>query len=148
MLKKRYRVIIDVDVTVADLSAEAVRGQRRARIAAAMTQGFRSDAFIPSEPDLRRQRVLLEALLADSRALDAWLRHDALTTVAYTFEELVPDFDCDSVLERVVERLPPAERQEYRELLASGDWYDVSDEFFGAFKAAVRRYFVSEVPTA
>jgi hypothetical protein len=148
LLTRRYRITIDVDVTVEDVRLDEDCAWVQAQPLASSENGLRSEVSFEEKLALERQRQLLMALLANAEPLDAWLRDEALRCVAYEFEEVVPDLDCEALLEPVVEQLPRQHRNEYRAGLAAGDWYDDSNEFFRAFKSRIRHYFVAEVAPA
>jgi len=146
MLNKRFRVVIDVDVTVRDLTLDAALEAHRERALNCASCGLGCEMPIPTAESIERQKRLLDALMLHPQALAEWLRHDALRCIVDDFEPLVPLLDYEPLLKPAIESLPPRERHQYRQAMAAGDWIDMSDELFDTFSATIARYYVVEDP--
>jgi hypothetical protein len=147
MLRRKYRVSIEVDVMVEDLTRENLN---RLHIERCVRDGSVpwADAEGVEDEALARQSALLAAFLKQEDDLDAWLQGEALFAIVTGIDEAVPPLDSPSLLRNAIEALPPAYRHKYREAVHREEWIEMSGEFLELFDARITGYSVSPVEAA
>jgi hypothetical protein len=148
MLTKRYRVIIDVDVDVMDITAEQIEQQNAERETRARESGWFDDVELPAPPafDLAPLQDLQQRLLSEPAMLDEWLKHEVFAELlAGTLEDFVYEFKEEEFLKKIVERLPPRSRHRLREAIARDTTVEELEPFWNSFKATPKALRIAEI---
>lgn len=134
MIRKRYRVTVDVDVDIHDITFERAQAREAEREAARLAEGrlLETEPRIPVREDIDACRALQLEFLKDTALLDTWLREQVLTdTVHELYETAEMSGRQTHELMPAIERLPPWARHWWRETMsAEDDLGERVDEFY------------------
>ncbi len=152
MLRKRFRVMIDVDVSLLDLTVERIRDTRvqaaRARETEALSVSFDALPYsVPTEEELLPQRQLLDVLLASSEQLDFFLKRAVIWDLDWGIvDDKTLGVDDDDLLHTLIDQLPAASREHFRDAKARDEFIDSTQDFFEAFQTEIVSLKVAEIP--
>lgn len=145
MLKRRYRVVIECEVTVSDLTPQGVKA-RHAEFHQRWVERFGGKGLyeppereLPPEQVLEDQRLLQEALLASPELLEDWIIDGIATCFSdLELEGFDGELDSSTALLPAVEKLPPRQRHLFREAIAQGRLVEIAGEFYDSFESKQR----------
>jgi hypothetical protein len=125
-IRKRYRVTVDIDVNVDELTMDEARARVARQNAAVLSEGFDLGKgalqAAPDERDVAAIRALQHELMRRPDALDRWLRQSVEVALLSRWDETtLATEDEETLLRPVVERLPPPYRHWWRQTLYSDD---------------------------
>jgi hypothetical protein len=147
MVRKRYRVVIDIDVDIEAITAERVaRDQRRRAEARARLNmpPFPDYERTPGEAEIRAQNDLLDALLEDEDRLDLILLQHLIAELNDCPLEEFEDFEFrdEDVLADLFPTLPPGSRALLEEAHARDALLEEMEEFNESFSERVRNVWL------
>lgn len=153
MIRKRYRLTLDVDVMLHDITPERCAAVFEQRRETWIRNGFTSllECLPAGGPDLtaiESTRALVTAIEKDPVLLDQWLQKTvllyAMDVVETASQGTEPD---EKMLHHAVERLPPRARHWWRQTFHAEDetTYDRIEYLFDLLEVATGRPQVFEV---
>jgi hypothetical protein len=147
-MRRQYRVVIDVDAEVMELTLQRVLRTRAERAARWDDSVPAPLAALPTVCSLERQALLLRQLLGSPTSLSHYLRVGVMQelTIGGIPERYEQTLHDEEFFLPLIESLPPRERHYFREALASGRFVEDNEEFFDSFAFEVSRVTVLEVP--
>jgi hypothetical protein len=147
MLKKRYRVVIDFDVEISDITAEQIaRGARDRGATAADEVWAQTHRTPPSEADLAALRELQQSLLDDAPRLDLWIKHEVFADLLdESLQEFTYEFDEHEFLKPLIERLSPRARHRLREAMAREEVVEELEPFWSSFQPTAKAVRITEI---
>jgi hypothetical protein len=150
-IRKRYRVTIDVDINVDNITLEKAKVRTAERTAAILSEGGTPDegtGLLAAERDLAAQRALQDELMRDPELLDPWLKGLVRMELGRMIDEYRPEPTDEGVfLHPAIERLAPGERHWWRQTLYSGedDLYDRQEDWWDSVRTEVAGITIGEV---
>lgn len=149
MVRKRYRVTIECDVQVDDLTMDFVQA-RAARRPEPAPEWVRSGWAhrTTTEGEVDAMRALQEELFKSPRHLDLFIQNWIWEELLHLEEDARPESPSESdILRPVIERLPPRARHWWRQTLFSGDddLFERTDDFFSALSLRLGPVAITEV---
>lgn len=140
MLRQRYRVFVDMDVSVLPITQERIRRRRERWLRDHAGALLHWPMSLPDERSLAPQRALQKELLASPVTSQRRMEYQAFLEVrdGDALEDQPIDFDVDEFLEPFVERLPTPARDRFRQAFSNFSECDLLlDEFFFCFETVV-----------
>jgi hypothetical protein len=145
MPKRSYRVTLDYEVDLSELTMESVLARHEEWLLSREAGNWPvegTDRWLPlDERDVRDLRILQRALLEKKHVLDTWaadaIRLDLQNGLE--IDQIEINWDTDSVFEPVIEALPLDQRQRYREALRRGRLADEMNELLLRMDPVLRR---------
>ncbi len=147
-MKKRYRVIVDFEVDILELTPERIQQSNADRaMRAEECSGWKgSEREVPSEESLVPLRELQSRLLEDAGMLDMWVKHEVFADLQTgSLSDFNYDFNEEEFLKTIVERLSPRSRHRLREAIARGEMLEVLEPFWESFESTPKAIRISEL---
>lgn len=147
MLRRKYRCIIDIEVSLDEVSAEAIERRRR-RYLENSDDLEPLERNVPTENELRHQRALQDQLTKMPDIFDAWLLHSVVLDLQHGSPFQAVKFDYveeEELLRPVIENLAPASRHWFREASARGDLIEKAEELYDLVESKVVGVRIEEV---
>ena len=144
MKETRYRVTLDVDVEMAEISKEWADARLAQSNATRLSNGFLPLETEVDEATIAAAAALQREVLRDQPLLDQLIRRLVLMEIEVitglheghrTGGEESPPVRLEDILHPAIERLPPRERHWWRQMVARDDDEagDAVDHFYTAF---------------
>jgi hypothetical protein len=147
MLKKQYRVIIDFDVDVTDITVEQIERQNAEREARSEEAGWCDVEHVtPTASDLASLRELQQRLLDEPALLDQWIKHEVFADLlAESLHDFSYEFNEEEFLKPIVERLSPRSRHRLREAIARDRTVEELEPFWNSFQPKPKAIRIAEI---
>ncbi len=145
---KRYRVIIDFDVEISDITSDEIERATRERNAGLSgDEGWSAEERpVPSESDMAALRELQKTLIDDPAMLDIWLKHQVFADVlAESLQDFPYQFNEEEFLKPLIERLSPRARHRLREAMARDEVVEELEPFWMSFRPVAKAVRISEI---
>lgn len=141
MLRKHYRVVIDVDVDIEEITPEFAHNPgKRPRHAGEIEEHDRRE-------EERHNAALLEAFRADEAKFDEFLKMWILNDLSEgMYDQLNFELDDNRYLLPVIDRLEPPSRQFFLKALGDQAFIDRTERFYDAIKREVAGVSIFEKP--
>jgi len=137
MLKRRYRVVLEYEVAVEELTLDWVKARYQDYVRRSIDMGFLEfleDLSEPSAEQTEDQRLLQQALLASGEPLETWLRDEVASELEACGLDGLPRTETpEATLRQVIESLPPRQRHRFRESIARDSLYEDAEDFIESF---------------
>jgi len=138
MLKRRYRVVLDYEVDVEELTLDWVKARYHDQVRRSIDMGFLDvleDLSEPSAEQTEDQRILQKALLASGETLETWLRDEVASELeACGLDGITRTESPEVTLRQIIESLPPRQRHRFRESVARDSLYEDAEDFIESFR--------------
>lgn len=145
MLHRRYRVFVDMDVSVLPITEEGIRRRREMWSRGHGGSHLHGPILLPDERSLEPQRALQRELLESPVMLQRRMEYEAFVDVREgdSLGSQPLDFDVDDFLAPLVDRLPTPARDRLRRAFSDLDL--LLDEFFFCIEIEVARADIGPV---
>lgn len=143
MLRRRYRVTIEYDVEMQELSLFGIHRRHAEWLKRREARwGAEPPPFVweaPTESEVEEMRALQRAIAETPDVFDAWVVDSLVSRMkeGLDIETLEPSEHPEQVLLPAVEALPFRTRHRYREAVAKRRLLDVADEMFQSIEMDV-----------
>jgi hypothetical protein len=147
MQRKRYRVIIDFDVDILEITSEQIEKSNVERASRAEESGWTNvERTVPPEAELAPLRELQERLLENPELLDQWIKHEVFADMqAGSLNDFHYQFNEEEFLRVIVEKLSPRARHRLRESIARGEMIEELEPFWESFDSTPKSIRIAEL---
>ena len=144
--RRRVRVVLECEVEIRDITMAAMQARHEERLLRWSEIGYVPEPPIEtlSAAELEDLKLLQQALLASPASLAEWVKHEVTTYLDDLGVEVsIPHGRAENrILLPVVETLPPAQREKFREAIATDashdTFFELAGEFYDSFDTSVR----------